>query len=399
MKIVSINSVVNGSTGGVMLGVANAVRAAGGQAYTFSEKRMGQAAPAGHRFFGSRAENLLHRTTAAFTGISGTGSKLGTAALLRQIQKIQPDIIHLHNLHGWYVNLPMLFSFLKKSNTPVVWTLHDCWAFTAQCSHFTMEQCEKWKTGCHHCPRYRLYPYTFVDKTAKMWPRKKAWLQNVPNLTLVTPSGWLKNLVSQSFLSGYPVRVIHNGISLNTFCPIGSNFRQKYGLQNKKIVLGVASAWSNRKGLDAFLSLAQQLDDSFKIVLVGAGNQNPTALPGNILWIKRTENATQLAEIYSAADVFFNPTREENYPTVNMEALACGTPVVTFNTGGCAEIVGNGVGSVVSTGNLSAAKQSILNLCGPGKISPQTCTEYAQRFSGSQTLQEYCNLFQELLQS
>lgn len=400
MKIVSINTVASGSTGNVMLGVANTVRSMGGEAYTFSEKRKNQALPAGHRFFGSPAENLMHRAAAAFTGISGTGSRCGTKRLLQQIQTLQPEVVHLHNLHGWYLNLPMLFQFLKETGIPTVWTLHDCWAFTAQCAHFTMEQCEKWKTGCHHCPRYRLYPYTFVDKTAKMWPLKKAWLQNVPALTLVTPSHWLKGLVQQSFLKSYPVQVIHNGIDLSIFKPTGSNFKEKHRLQGKKVILGVASGWNNRKGLDVFVQLAEQLEPAgFRVVLVGTNSKVEKQLPQSILSIPKTKNPKELAEIYTAADVFLNPTREENFPTVNMEALACGTPVVTFNTGGCAEIVGNGVGAVVPVNDLNRAKQSILSLCGPQKISPHTCTEYARRFNKNQLFLEYYRLFQALLNS
>jgi glycosyltransferase involved in cell wall biosynthesis len=302
----------------------------------------------------------LHRGVSVFTGISGKGSKAGTKALLKEIDAIKPDIIHLHNLHGWYINLPMLFDYIKKNNIKTVWTLHDCWGFTAQCSHFTVENCNKWRTGCYNCPRYRIYPYTFVDRTDKMWKLKKEWFYGVQNLTIITPSKWLCDLTKQSFLGEYDVRVINNGINLDVFKPADSDFREKYGLQDKKIVLGVASSWSDRKGLDVFKELSQSLGEEYRVVLVGTNDVIDKTLPSNIISIHRTYNQTELAEIYTAADVFVNPTREETFGLVNVEAIACGTPVVTFDVGGTPETVNENTGIVVkfkSTGCRSKPKK------------------------------------------
>lgn len=398
MKVVEINSGFRGSTGTIMLSIADLVHSYGEEAYTFSETKPG-AAPIGHQFFGTKFENLFHRGVSVFSGISGKGSKRGTSQLLKSIDEIKPDILHLHNLHGWYINLPMLFDCIKKNNIRTVWTLHDCWGFTAQCSHFTMEKCEKWKTGCYDCPRYRLYPYTFVDRTDKMWQLKKDWFTGVKHMTIVTPSKWLCDLVKQSFLSEYNVKVINNGINLDIFKPTESDFREKYSLQDKKIVLGVAAGWNDRKGLDVFIELSKRLDgEKYQIVLVGTDDTVDNKLPKNIISIHRTQEQTELAEIYTASDLFVNPTREDTFPTVNMEAIACGTPVVTFRTGGSPEIIDDTCGSVVDFNDMDAFEKEIRRICEDKSYSKENCLNRARRYNMEDKFKEYFELFAEILQ-
>lgn len=398
MKVVEINSGFRGSTGTIMLSIADLVCSYGGEAYTFSETKPG-VVPIGHQFFGTKFENLFHRGVSVFSGISGKGSKRGTSQLLKSIDEIKPDILHLHNLHGWYINLPMLFDYIKKNNIRTVWTLHDCWGFTAQCSHFTIEKCEKWKTGCYSCPRYRLYPYTFVDRTDKMWQLKKEWFTGVKHMTIVTPSKWLCNLVKQSFLSEYNVKVINNGINLDIFKPTESDFREKYSLQDKKIVLGVASGWNDRKGLDVFIELSKRLDgEKYQIVLIGTDDTVDKKLPKNIISIHRTQDQTELAEIYTASDLFVNPTREEVFGLVNVETLACGTPVVTFRTGGSPEIIDDTCGSVVDLNDMEAFEKEIRRICEDKPYSKENCLNRAQRYNMEDKFKEYFELFTEILQ-
>ena len=398
MKVVQINSVSRGSTGKIMLSIADTVRSHGGKAYSFSENRKTKTPINGHRFFGCFFENLLHRAVSVISGISGTGSFFGTRKLLREIDRISPDVLHLHNLHGWYINIPMLFNFIRKKKLKTVWTLHDCWAFTAQCSHFTMEKCEKWKSGCFDCPRYRLYPYTWVDRTRKMYKLKRKWLTGIDTLTIVTPSEWLKKLVQQSFLKDYPVKVINNGIDLSVFKPTESDFRKNNGLEEKRILLGVASDWTYRKGLDVFISLSEKLDPSlYQIVLVGTDDKVDKQLPKNIISIHRTQNQKELAQLYTAADVFVNPTREENFPTVNIEAIACGTPVVTFSTGGCTEIINADTGVVVPYGNINAIEETIVKLFETDLPSSDLCTERARQFDMRDKFTEYYTLYDNIL--
>lgn len=398
MKLVEINAVHYGSTGKIMLHIANWIRENGGESYTFSEFR-NVTPPVSHKYFGSTFENLLHRAYSVFTGISGTGSSFGTRQLLRQLNEIKPDILHLHNLHGWYINLPMLFAYIKKNHIKAVWTLHDCWAFTAQCSYFTIEKCEKWKTGCYSCPRYRIYPYTFVDRTKAMWNLKKEWFSGVEDLTIVTPSQWLGDLVKQSFLKEYPVRVIYNGIDPNVFCPRNSDFREKYSIPaNKAILLGVAFGWRNQKGLDVFIDLAKSLDRAqYQIVLVGTDDKVDKLLPDNVISIHKTHDQQELAEIYTAADLFVNPTREEVLGMVNIEALACGTPVVTFRTGGSSEIPDEHSGSVVPYNDTEALRKEIIRICSEHPYTKVACIKRSGAFHYRQKYEEYIQLYQDVL--
>lgn len=269
----------------------------------------------------------------------GFNAKHATRQFIEWIKKYNPDVIHLHNLHGYYINIVTLFDYLKTCGKKVVWTLHDCWTFTGHCSYFTAVKCEKWKNFCKACPQKFSYPKAFIDRSGRNYGKKRQIFTNVPDLTIITPSKWLATLVEQSFLREYTVKVVNNGIDLSVFRPSKSDFVEKYGLQDKKIILGVASVWDERKGFNDFIKLADKLDDSYRIVIVGVNKKQTKLLPKNIVAIQRTNNAQELAEIYTSADVFFNPTYEDNYPTVNLEAQACGTPVVTYDTGGSVESV------------------------------------------------------------
>lgn len=395
MKIVVINSVVRGSTGHIMLNIAKLLRQGGNEVYTFSGAGK-SSSEFGHAYFGFQFENLWHRFISVYSGISGVGSTIGTWFLLKKISKIKPDIIHLHNLHGWFINLPMLFDYIKKNNIAVVWTLHDCWSFTGQCSHFIMEKCEKWRTGCFKCPRYKIYPYTYVDRTEKMYQLKQQWFKGVKNMTLIAPSAWLANLVKQSFLREYPVKVIPNGIDLSIFRPCSSDFRMRYNCTDKKILLGVASPWGYRKGLDVFCDLAMRLDkEKYQVVLVGTDSKVDKSLPDNVISIHRTQNQHELAQIYTAADLFINASREENYPTVNMESLACGTPVLTFDTGGSSEIIDANCGSVVAYGDKNALFNEAKRILHGNLYSHEACLRRAKMFDQDSRIDLYRTLYQK----
>ena len=326
-------------------------------------------------------------------GNNGFNSRFVTHNLVRKLKKFDPDIIHLHNLHGHNVNLKILFRYLSKYNKKVVWTFHDCWAFTGHCPHFTMVKCDKWKTGCNKCPQKRDVSW-FFDKSKIIYKRKKLLLTKLQNLTIVTPSKWLADLAAQSFLKDYPVKVINNGIDLSVFKPTKSNFREKYDIpQDKYVLLGVAFGWGKRKGLDVFIELAKRLPDKYRIVLVGTDNKTDKLLPKNIVSIHRTQNQTELAEIYTAADLFVNPTREENYPTVNMESIACGTPVLTFRTGGSPEIVDETCGSVVDCDDIDALTSEIKRICAEKPYSKEACLMRAKSFDMNERFREYIELY------
>lgn len=291
---------------------------------------------------GTKAEYLLHAGMTRLFDRCGYCSGRATRRLLSQIEDFQPDVIWLHNLHGYYLNLAILFQWLKKHpHIKILWTLHDCWAFTGHCAHFAAAGCEHWRSGCGACPQLRTYPKTYGrDHTKQHYADKKKIFSGVLGLTIIVPSQWLAQLVKQSFLKEYPVAVVNNQIDRKVFRPTPSDFRARYGLSEKIMVLGVASVWSREKGLFDFCQLRETLDSRFAIVLVGVTAKQKKKLPQGILALPRTASPQELAEIYSAADVFVNPTHQDNYPTVNLEARACGTPVVTYNVGGSPESAG-----------------------------------------------------------
>lgn len=229
-----------------------------------------------------------------------------------------------------------------------------------------------------------------------MWKLKRKWFSGLENMVLVTPSQWLASLCKQSFLKDYPVKVINNGIDLDIFRPRESNFREKYSLGQKYILLGVAFDWSFRKGLDVFKDLSCQLPDSYQIVLVGTNDLIDKELPDKIISIHSTNSQQDLVEIYSAADVFVNPTREDTYPTVNMEALACGIPVVTFDTGGSPEILDSSCGIVVPVDNNNEMLKSIRQVCERQHLETDTCLSRAKQFDITHRFKEYIELYEDL---
>lgn len=400
MKIFSINSVPYGSTAEIMAGIARISHSAGIEHMTstgYSYHPM-KDLPKDNILIGNAADKLCHIVLSKITGLSGCFSYLETMRFIGKIKKFKPDVIHLHNLHCWYINIPLLFRFIKKHRIPVVWTLHDCWAFTGQCPHFTMINCSKWRSGCHHCPQFRDYPGSFVDRTKIMWRLKRSWFTGVDDLTVVTPSQWLAKLVKQSYLKDYPVRIINNGIDLSVFKPSESDFRARYGCEDKMILLGTAFGWGKRKGLDVFVELSKRLDTRYQIVLVGTDENVDRQLPDNIISIRRTQNKTELAEIYTAADLFVNPTREENYPSVNMEALACGTPVLTFRTGGSPEVLDETCGCVVECDDIDAMVNEIKRICRDKPYSEEACLRRALSFDMNDRFKEYIDLYSEITQ-
>lgn len=294
----------------------------------------------------------------------GFNSVNATKKFLKWADEYNPDLLWLHNLHGYYINLELLFKWIKsRPNMQVKWTLHDCWAFTGHCSYFTVAKCEKWKVQCKNCPQSNEYPTSIcLDNSMKNFNRKKELFCGVKNMTLITPSKWLADLVRQSFLSDYGIEVIHNRIDKAVFKPTSSDFKKKYNLESKKIVLGVASAWSERKGLDDFIKLSEMLDDSYQIVLVGLSKKQIAKLPKEILGIERTNSVSELASIYTAADVFVNPSKEETFGLTTVEAEACGTPAIVYKDTACEEIV-NFYGGVVVPFNIEKLYQAIIEVC------------------------------------
>lgn len=399
MKVLQINSVCgSGSTGKICTSIAEILESRGHSclvAYgrnNVPEEYEKYALKTGNKF-GIYASVLMAR----LFDTAGFSNRWATKKLIEQIKDYAPDIIHLHNLHGYYINIEVLFDYLKKAGIPVLLTLHDCWTFTGHCAHFDSAGCERWKTGCHNCPEKRSYPRCIgVDNSKRNYRKKKEIFTGVGNMTVVGVSRWLAGLAEKSYLNEYPIKTIHNGINLDKFKPTESDFREKYGLEDKKIILGVAQNWVEYKGVEDFVRLAGLVDDRYKIVVVGATDKIRSFLPENILAIDRIENIEQLCEIYTAADVFLNTTKNESFGLANVEALACGTPVVTYRTGGCPEIIDETCGIVTKERTIESAIEAIGQVEG---ISSDACVARARQFDMNDKFSQYIDLYEEILAS
>lgn len=339
-KILQINTFPTKATGHIMMSIHKMLTDSGYDSYVCWGR--GRQSCGDHEIvISNNIDVKIHGMYTRVFDKTGFASRRLTRKFLRRLDEIQPDIIHLHNIHGYYLNIEMLFGYIREHNIKIVWTLHDCWALTGHCAWFDACNCEKWKTGCHDCEQIDTYPISRIfDNSRWNWKKKKELFTGL-DINIVTPSKWLAALVKESYLKKYPVKVIYNGIDLNTFKPtLLKDTKEKYGLDNRPVVLGVASEWTPRKGLSDIIKLSQIMRD-IQFVVVGLTEKQKKDLPKNMIGIKRTENQNELAALYTVANVFFNPTYEDNFPTTNLEALACGTPIVTYDTGGSSECIDN----------------------------------------------------------
>lgn len=395
MRIIQINSTCGiGSTGKIAVGISQLLTQSNADNYIFCSFQSSKY-PLGIQFCNKSYTNIQAMQSYLF-GNYGFNSVAITKRMVSEIERLNPDIVHLHNIHGHDCNLEILFSYFKERKIKLIWTFHDCWAFTGYCTHFSMNDCNKWKNECEKCTQRSTYSLLF-DRSNELFHRKKRLFDGL-DMTIVTPSIWLADIVKQSFLKDYPIEVINNGIDLDVFKPISSDFKQKYHIPDRKsIVLGVAFYWDARKGLDFFTALSQRLDkEKYQIVLVGIDKRVERQLPNNIITINRLQSQSELAAIYSSSDVYVNPTREDNYPTVNIESLACGTPVLTFRTGGSPEMLDETCGSVVECGDIDALESEIIRICTDKPYSQEACIRKAEAFDKNERFKEYLKLYERI---
>lgn len=405
-RLLQINPVlrVNTSTGRIMQEIGELAMQNGWESYiAYSRGRDGikpcrsQLIPVGNRW-----SVAWHGLETRFFDRHGLASDSATRRFVKQVKELNPDVIHIHNIHGYFLNYKILFDFLAKSGIPVVWTIHDCWLYTGHCYYYSFVGCNKWQTGCHHCSQKREFPASWLfDRSRQNFiDKKEAFTQLATDqLTIVPVSEWIMGEMRQSFLKEYRFQVIHNGINTDVFTVCDSiRVRTRYGLGNKHILLGIASIWSREKGWFDFMELAKLLRNDEVIVLVGVKPEAKKQLPANIVGIARTENVGQLAELYSAADAFINPTWQDNYPTVNLEAIACGTPVITYRTGGSIEAVTEKTGLVIDQGDVEGLLNAFRMVVRRGKeYYEKQCREYAlTHFRKEDRYQEYLDLYQRL---
>ena len=355
MRVLLINAVCGtGSTGKICAGLAQEFEAQG-HSVRIAYGRDGIVPEACQKYalrIGSDLGVRLHGVYSRLADRHGFGSRGATKKFLAWAEKYDPDLLWLHNIHGYYIDIDMLFRWIKKRpQMQVKWTLHDCWAFTGHCAYFDAVGCDKWKTGCHNCPQKREYPASvLVDSSRWNYTRKRELFTGVKNMTLVVPSHWLEARVKESFLKNYPVEVVYNTVNREVFRPTDGDFRKKYGLEDKRILLGVASVWEKRKGLEDFVALDKMLDDRYQIVLVGLTPEQAKKMPDRILCLPRTGSQQELAHLYTTADLLVNPSREETFGMTILEAACCGTRSVVYGGTACEEIVNIYGGSVAQQG-------------------------------------------------
>ncbi len=338
---------------------------------------------------GTGLDNYLHGIKSRIFDKHGFSSTRATKEFIEKVKMYNPDVIHLHNIHGYYINIEVLFNYLKESKKPVVWTLHDCWAFTGHCAYFDFVGCEKWKNQCMNCIQKSSYPKSnLMDNSKWNYLKKKELFTSLDNMSVITPSKWLAEIVKKSFFYKYDIKVINNGIDLNAFKPTKSDFRKKYKLENKFIILGVANVWDKRKGLDTFVKLSKRIDNSSIIVLVGLDEKQIKALPKNIIGIKRTNSIGELAEIYTEADVYVNLSVEETMGLTTVEALACGTPAIVNNATAIPEMIDESCGIIIDKNNIDDLILSLNNIKNKS-IDAKKCIYRAKLYDKNNKYSEY----------
>ena len=402
-KLLQINVTANrGSTGRIAEQIGEKVIAADWESYIAYGRDCGKSKSQLVKI-GSRLGVMWHALMTRITDKHGHYSKIATRQLVREIERIKPDVVHLHNVHGYYVNYKILFDYLRRAGVSVVWTLHDCWSMTGHCSHFESVKCDRWQKQCFDCPLKCAYPSSLLlDRSKRNYTDKKDCFSSVSNMTLVPVSNWLARVVRSSYLNDKEVAVIYNGVDISMFTPIEKpQLETKYGLDGKRIVLGVASPWSDKKGLSDFIKLHSHLTDEYKIVLIGLTDEQINKMPKEIVGISRTNNALELAKWYSLADAFVNLTYEDTYPTTNLEAISCGTPVVTYRTGGSPESVTPETGRVVEQGDIEGIAKAIEELCAEDRAEMRRrCRDYAvKNFNKEDNYTAYLKLYENILKT
>lgn len=395
-KIAYINVVCNGSTGKIVYDIAKKAETEGYETYCF----FGRGNPRKDIKcikIGNKLSVNFHALLARI-GLNGHGSYFATKKLVKNLKEINPDIIHMHNIHGYYINLKVLFKYLKKDyQGKIVWMLHDCWTFTGHCSYYSTIKCNKWMECCHNCPQLKYYPKEYIDTTKMEYLFKKNLFNGLNSMTLITPSYWLENEAKKSFLKSYPIKTIHNGIDFDIFKPIIDNdIYEKYNIpKNKKILLGVANIWEDRKGLNIFLELSKIIKDDEIIVLVGLSNKQLQNLPKNIIGITRTDNQEELVKLYSIATAFINPSTEETFSLVTVEAMACGAPVVVCGLTAPKELVNDKVGIVVNKHNYKSYYDAFNKILS-SNLNKKEIIKYAHNFSKEKMVEENIKVYKDI---
>jgi len=401
-KLLQINVTANiGSTGRLAEELGQVAQSLGWESYIAYGREMRPSKSHLIRI-GNKFDNYLHVIKTRLFDRHNFGSYFATKKLVRNIQKIKPDIIQLHNIHGYYLNIKVFYNFLSQSDIPVVWSLHDCWTMTGHCAHFVMAGCEKWKSECYDCPLTRSYPKSlFIDNSRKNYREKKSLFTLPKNITVVSASEWLGSIIRESYLSKYPLHIIPNGINLDVFYPRNDtcHIRKKYGLVNKFVLMGIGTMWDDNKGLSDYYELRKVLSNKYEILLVGMTQKQIANLPDGITGITRTNNIDELAMLYSAADVITSFSYMEAFGLTPIEGFACGTPAIVYNCTSSPELITPDIGLVVKGGNIAEIKKAVEEISRNGKqYYSKACRQRAElMYRKEDRFGDYIKLYEELI--
>lgn len=399
MKIVHINSFFRfGSTGRIVEQLFDMSNKAGFENFIFYGRKRNDSHPENVHFIGNIIDNYRHVAGTRITDKHGLFSKKTTKNFIKKLEEIKPQIVHLHNLHGYYINYEILFKYLKEKKIHIVWTLHDCWTFTGHCAYYEYVNCQKWKQNCFSCEQKNSYPKSlFLDNSKDNFFRKKENFTSIERLHLIPVSQWLHHQLCESFFKNKKIHVIENGIDLSVFRILNSINKENFS--EKKVILGVSSIWDKRKGLDIFVELSKNLSKEYQIIIVGLTEKQIKTLPSNIIGIARTQNLEELVYYYNLADVFVNPTLEDTFPTTNIEAIACGTPVITFRSGGSPEIIDEKTGIITlskTANSIADALEQIFSK--PKSFYSKDCRERSESlYNKEKNFLKYIDLYREIL--
>lgn len=395
MKVLQINTFGNLSTGRIAVDLYNVLKENGHDGLVaYARNTISDGVP--HYVIGSMKNVYVDALLTRITDRAGFFSTSATVKLIEKIKQYDPDVIHLHNLHGYYINVEVLFDYLRKCGKPVVWTLHDCWAFTGHCCHFSAIKCDKWKIGCYKCPQKHSYPASYVDHSKSNYLKKKELFTSIENMHIVTVSKWLEEVTRQSYLKAYPIETIYNGIDTSVFKPTKSDVKKRLNIENRKVILGVASTWSPNKGLRDFVKLSKMITEDYIIVLVGVNKKQIKTLPNNIIGLSRTNNVNELVELYSAADVFFNASIEETFGLPTVEAMACGTPAIVYDCTALPEVISEESGKIVEANNVELVWWAIQEMK-KKKFSSEIIVENAKNYEKNKQYKKYLGLYEKII--
>ena len=399
-KLLLINVALNtGSTGKIVEGIGSLAVSNGWDVEVVHGARYKNRSNLKSLQISTRFGEYCHYLESSIFDAQGLGSRIETMRFLKYLDVIKPDIVHIHNIHGCFLNYPLLFKYLSNHKIPVVWTLHDCWAMTGHCVHFERTKCDRWKSLCEKCPQKRDFPTSYLfDSSKRNFKLKKSLLSRMDNVHITTVSEWLANRAKESYLKDLPIHVISNGIQTSIFKRTPSDIIEQLNISGRKILLGVASGFGERKGLYDYCKLSEKLAENYQLILVGVSDDDKKYLPSNIIAIPRTNSQLDLVKLYSAAEVLLSLSYEETFGLTIIEAMSCGTPAIVYDNTAQPELITSNTGAVVSNGDIDALVTSIDEICSIGKSRySDNCRSFAEKYNQTKIYRDYLDLYTSIL--